>query len=361
MSFRLRSDTDVNNPPGHHVSLNLGEPRLDLVEPGRVGRSKGQMNLRVLGQELVDPCGLVRREVVSDDMDLLASKLVGHNVSQEGDELRRGVALGRLAQHLARLHIERRIQRQRAVAEGLEAVPPSATRQQRQHRILAIERMDRRFLVFATHRRVLWRVQGQTNDIGGLGLEIRVVRTDVPLQTRWLEAMLGPNPGHRHVREGAAHLGCQLMRGSVRRAIGWVAFSRPDQHPCFETLGNFITPALRIPGEQSGQPIGLEPPAPATEVAVAAIQLRANLGPGEALGYQQDQAGVPGPIGSNVPPTALPWQFHGFALGPFHHCTFIGARILPFHVLQSTRFRRSVWVGKISLSVQLSAWMKMVV
>ncbi|MDR4485098.1 MAG: hypothetical protein R3B95_18150 [Nitrospirales bacterium] len=97
--------------------------------------------------------------------------------------------------------------------------------------------------------------------------------------------MLGPNPGNRHMREGAAHLGRQLTRGPVRRAVGRVAFSRPGRHACFETLGDFITPAPSIPGEQSGQPSGLEPLAPATDGAVAAIQLRATLGPGEALGY----------------------------------------------------------------------------
>lgn len=294
------------------------------------------MNLRMLCQELVDPCGLVRREVVSDDMDLLARKLVGHNVGQEGDELRRGVALGRLAQHFTRLRIERRIQRQRAVAEVLEPVALGATRRQRQHRILTIKRLDRRFLVYAKHRRVLGRVQVQSNDIGGLGLEIRVIRSNVPLQAMGPEAMLGPDPGNRHVGEGAAHLGRQLARGPVRRAVRWLTFSRPCQHACFETLGDFVTPAPRIPGEQSGQPIGLEPLAPATDVAVAAIQLRANFGPGEALGYQQDQAGVPSPIGSNIPRTALPLQFHAFALGQFHHCTSIGTMILPFYVLQST-------------------------
>ena len=76
------------------------------------------------------------------------------------DETRRSAVLPR---NFARLRIERRIQRQRAVAEGLEAVPLGATRRQRQHRTLAIKRLDRRFLVYATHRRLFLRIQVQIN------------------------------------------------------------------------------------------------------------------------------------------------------------------------------------------------------
>ena len=76
------------------------------------------------------------------------------------DEARRSVVLPRT---FAPLRIERRIQRQRDVAEGLEAVPLGATRRQRQHRTLAIKRLDRRFLVYATHRRLFLRIQAQIN------------------------------------------------------------------------------------------------------------------------------------------------------------------------------------------------------
>ena len=38
------------------------------------------MNVGVIGQELIDQFGLVRREVVSDHMDFLALGLVGHDV-----------------------------------------------------------------------------------------------------------------------------------------------------------------------------------------------------------------------------------------------------------------------------------------
>ena len=88
------------------VALDLAEPQLDLVEPGRVGRGEVHMNAGVLAQELLDLLGLVRREVVGDHMDLLALGLVGHDVGKEGNELGRRVTLGCLAEDLASLGVE---------------------------------------------------------------------------------------------------------------------------------------------------------------------------------------------------------------------------------------------------------------
>ena len=49
------------------------------------------MNAAVVRQELINNLGLVRREVVGDDVDFLALRLVGHNVGKERDEFRRSV------------------------------------------------------------------------------------------------------------------------------------------------------------------------------------------------------------------------------------------------------------------------------
>ena len=90
-----------------HIAFDLGEPELHLIQPRRVGRREMQMHLRMGLQELGDPPGLVRREVVRNHMDLQAPGLIGHEVRQEGDELLRRVPIGRLAQDFARLGIER--------------------------------------------------------------------------------------------------------------------------------------------------------------------------------------------------------------------------------------------------------------
>ena len=57
------------------------------------------MNLRMFGQEGLDLFCLMRREVVGDDVNLLATRLVGRDVGEEGHELGRGVARCGLADH----------------------------------------------------------------------------------------------------------------------------------------------------------------------------------------------------------------------------------------------------------------------
>ena len=101
MSFRLRSGTEVKMPLAITSRSILAEPQLDLVEPGRIGRSEVQVDVSVLGEELLDLLRLVRRQVVGDHVDLLVPGLVGDDVGEEGDELCRGGAHGRLGKNLA--------------------------------------------------------------------------------------------------------------------------------------------------------------------------------------------------------------------------------------------------------------------
>src|SRR5258708_29544728 len=85
-------------------------------------------------------------------MYFLSTRLIGHDVSQESHELRRGMTGGCLAQHLSSLGVECGIQRQRAVPEVLKAMTFSTARRQRQYRVLAIQRLNGRLLIDAEHR-----------------------------------------------------------------------------------------------------------------------------------------------------------------------------------------------------------------
>ena len=60
----------------------------------------------VLAEEVLDLLGLVRREVVSHHMDILALGLVRHDVGQEGHELSRRLVGSCLAEHFAGLGVE---------------------------------------------------------------------------------------------------------------------------------------------------------------------------------------------------------------------------------------------------------------
>ena len=68
-----------------------------------------QVNLPMSLEEVFNRLALVRREVISDHVDLFAARLIGHEVAEEGDELGRRVACCGLAQHLTGPGIERRV------------------------------------------------------------------------------------------------------------------------------------------------------------------------------------------------------------------------------------------------------------
>src|ERR1700754_2340772 len=56
---------------GDQIALNFGEPDFDLIEPGRVGWRVVELKVGMGGEELRHGLGLVRRQVVGDDVDLL--------------------------------------------------------------------------------------------------------------------------------------------------------------------------------------------------------------------------------------------------------------------------------------------------
>jgi hypothetical protein len=52
-----------------------------------------QMHVGMPGQEIVDALGLVRREVVGDEVNLFAARLVRDDVAEKGHELGAGAAV----------------------------------------------------------------------------------------------------------------------------------------------------------------------------------------------------------------------------------------------------------------------------
>jgi len=109
-----------------HIALDFGEPEFDLMEPRRIGWGEVKAYLRMFGQEELHLFGLVSRKIIENDVNLLMRCTAGDDLFEEVDELRAGVPRGRLALHLPGLHLERRVQRQGAIASILEAMPLQA-------------------------------------------------------------------------------------------------------------------------------------------------------------------------------------------------------------------------------------------
>src|SRR5271155_6130879 len=79
------------DPASDHIAFDAAEPEFDLIEPRGIGRSEMQVQLGMIGQELCDPPGLMRREVVGDDVDLATLGLQRNNLAQESHKLLGGM------------------------------------------------------------------------------------------------------------------------------------------------------------------------------------------------------------------------------------------------------------------------------
>ena len=151
--FSLEVRHGTEDAASNDIALDLSKPQFDLVEPRRIGWSVVQMNPWVLSEKFGHLVSLVCREIVSDDVNRALCRLAGQDIGEKPDKLRRGVALGSLADDISSLSGKRRIQRQRSVALVLKAMALSATRRQRQHRA----DVQSSCLEMSSSRRSVWR------------------------------------------------------------------------------------------------------------------------------------------------------------------------------------------------------------
>jgi hypothetical protein len=79
-----------------------------------------QAHVLVQRQELAHPLGLMRGEVVEDDVDLLMIGMLGHHRAEKSDELFAGVTGCGLADDLTGLAIEGGIKRESSASDVLE-------------------------------------------------------------------------------------------------------------------------------------------------------------------------------------------------------------------------------------------------
>ena len=106
-------DTDEAGS-GQRIALQNGEPDLDLVEPGAVGWREVEADIGVAGQPTIT-LGLVRRQIVEDDVDFLA-RMVGDDAGHEVEEFHAPAPLVVAGRHSAGGHVEGGKQRRGAVA-----------------------------------------------------------------------------------------------------------------------------------------------------------------------------------------------------------------------------------------------------
>src|ERR1700728_4258161 len=152
-----------------------------------------QVQLGMLGQKLCYPLGLMRREVVGDNMDLPAFGFQRNDLAEKGHKLLGGMVGGGLTQDFAAFGVQRSIERERAMPIVLEAVAFGSPRAKRQHRVEAVERLDGGLLIDAKYCGALRRIDVQPDHVGGLTLEVRISGGQVALQPMGLKPGALPN------------------------------------------------------------------------------------------------------------------------------------------------------------------------
>src|SRR6218665_1099914 len=100
----------------------------------------------MLTEERINQLRLACREVVDDDVIFLAARPPAGGLGEDGGEPGRGRPRGGLAPHFPSLGIEGGVQRERSMPEVLKAMTLGTPRRERQHRVFAIERLNRRLL-----------------------------------------------------------------------------------------------------------------------------------------------------------------------------------------------------------------------
>src|ERR1700759_4443959 len=126
-------------------------------------------------------------------MDLLSGRPQSNDILEKGYEVLPGVAGGGFSMNTAAGGIQRRIQRERSVPVVFKSMAFDAAGGKRQNRAEPIKRLDRRLLIHTEHGGMLRRVQIQSDNVGGLRLEVRIIACHIPLQPMRLQPSFFPD------------------------------------------------------------------------------------------------------------------------------------------------------------------------
>ncbi len=134
----------------------------------------------------------------------------------------------------------------------LEAVALGPPRAKRQHRVEAIERLDRGLLIDAEYRGVLRRIDVEPDHVGGLTLEVRIIGGHVALQPMGLKPGAPPDSRDHHVIDP------QRPRQLAAAPVGGTIVGRapgPGQNAGFQPRRALSRRPPLMAGKQARQPL----------------------------------------------------------------------------------------------------------
>src|SRR4029453_10128713 len=213
----------------NEVSLDLGEPDLDLIKPRGIGRGVMELDVGMGAQKALNSCSFMSRKVVGDDMNMGFGGLSSDHFGEKLHELGAGMTGSCLSQDLAGGRVQGRIERKSAVAKVFESVAFGPARRERQHGIETIKGLNGALFIDTENSRMGRRLQVETDDSGRLLLELRVIADHVVATPVRLQPRLSPHPGHTHMVN--AERGPQLAAAPMGGATGGVAAQHPPPDP----------------------------------------------------------------------------------------------------------------------------------
>jgi hypothetical protein len=234
---------------------DLGEPALDLVEPGGVGRYKMQMEARIALEPAHNRGGLVRGVVVQHQMHLPAGRNACVYGLEEMQELLMSVAGMALADDLAGLDIEGRKQRNRSVPEVIVRGPLRPAGRQRQQRLGALQGLALALLVDAQHERVIRRIEVKADHVANLVDEERIGGKLERFLPMGFKAECSPDPMNSVVGQSEA---LAERAGAPLRRVLWLALQCDGNNSLHVSVGDRArgTAAHRV--VQSGKSVSNE-------------------------------------------------------------------------------------------------------
>src|ERR1051326_3075741 len=207
------------------------------------------------------------REVIGNDMDFSIACLMSNDIGKKANKFLAGMACGCLAENFARGGVEGGVKRQRSMPVVFETMPFGTSRRQRKHGVEAIQSLNSRLFIHTEHGRMPRRAHVKTDDIGGFGFEVGIIRCHVPFNSVRLQARALPDTGDGGFRN--SQMRCQFTNTPVRRTIGRLAAS-PSQNARLQLRPAFLNCSSRMPREQTSDTSTLKALFPTTDICCVA-------------------------------------------------------------------------------------------
>jgi hypothetical protein len=135
--------------------------------------------------------------------------------------------------------------------EIIKPMALGAAGRQRQDRIEAIESLNGRLFIDTKDSAVGRRPEVETNNVGRLGLKIRVIAGHVVTPPGRLQTSLGPDTGHSHVAE--AQCGGKFARTPMGGAVGRFAMQGPINNAGFQAFSARSHSLARMGSPETGE------------------------------------------------------------------------------------------------------------